>query len=296
MDIYGDDIDNISNTNPLNANIEDDDNDENTERREHDEDGAGGGGGSDDENGPKTVVEPKRRTVRRPQLSLNVERLKTERGLHTLENYYKDIKFNGKGHESADLDNIMKRMEHWAHRLYPKYNFDDFLDTTEKLGKKKELQTHMNRYRQGMLEPVIHMEDKSDGEEDVNATVVPEPIDEFDDLIGQQIEKYRTAPHRTPAHESIFNTLRNSTSTTSTPSFNRNPMGASTPRSPDALRLPATPVAASTTLSTEQMARIAENRRLAQERLRAKRDAAAQQKDLHNTEESELTGISILSQ
>lgn len=295
MDIYGDDIDSISGTNPLNANIEDDV--EITERN-NDEEGAGAVG-SDDENGPKNAVEPKRRTIRRPQLRLNVERLKSDRGLHTLEDYYKDIKFKGKDHEGVDLDNIMKRMEHWAHRLYPKYNFDDFLDTTEKLGKKKELQTHMSRYRQSMLEPVIRVEDKSDGEEDVDATIVPEPIDEFDDLIGQQIEKYRTAPPKTPAHETTFNTLRNSSSTNSTPSFaNRNPMGASTPRSPGAVRLPATPVSA-TTLSSEQLARIAENRRLAQERLRAKREAAAievQQKDLHNTEESELTGISLLSQ
>lgn len=282
MDIYGDDIDNVYDTNPLNDNIEDA------------EEVAGGGSDDEnknDENAQKTVVEPKR-TIRRPQFCLNVERLKTDRGLHTLEEYYKDIKFNGKGHEGADLDNIMKRMEHWAHRLYPKYNFDDFLATTEKLGKKKELQTHMNRYRNGMLEPIIRMEDKSDGEEDVDATVVQEPIDEFDDLIGQQIEKYRTAPPRTPAHETTFNALRNSTSTTSTPSFaNRNPIGASTPRSPGD---------APTTLTSEQMERIAENRRLALERLRAKREAAAieasQQKELHNTEESELTGIGFLSQ
>lgn len=289
MDIYGDDIDTISGTNPLNANIEDD---AVITERDNDDEGAVV---SDDENGQKTVVEPKRRTIRRPQLCLNVERLKTDRGLHTLEDYYADIKFNGKGHEGADLDNIMKRMEHWAHRLYPKYNFDDFLETTEKLGKKKELQTHMYRYRQGMLETVIHMEDKSDGEEDVDATVVPEPIDEFDDLIGQQIEKYRTAPPKTPAHETTFNTLRNSSSTTSTPSFaNRNPMGASTPRSPDAVRLPNTPVAAPTTLSSEQLARIAENRRLAQERLRAKREAAAIESQ--QNEESQLTGIGFLSQ
>lgn len=31
----------------------------------------------------------------------------------------------------------MKKLEHWAHRLYPKFQFDDCLDKIAALGKKK---------------------------------------------------------------------------------------------------------------------------------------------------------------
>ena len=31
-------------------------------------------------------------------------------------------------------------MEHWAHRLFPKLQFEDFIDRVENLGNKKEVQ------------------------------------------------------------------------------------------------------------------------------------------------------------
>lgn len=34
----------------------------------------------------------------------------------------------------------MQKMENWAHRLYPKLQFEDFIDRVERLGKKKEVQ------------------------------------------------------------------------------------------------------------------------------------------------------------
>ena len=46
----------------------------------------------------------------------------------------------GKGEEFRDLDIVMKRMEHWAHRLYPKLPFDDVMNRISVLGKKKTVQ------------------------------------------------------------------------------------------------------------------------------------------------------------
>lgn len=46
----------------------------------------------------------------------------------------------GKGEEFRDLDKMMKRMEHWAHRLYPKLPFDDVMARISQLGKKKNVQ------------------------------------------------------------------------------------------------------------------------------------------------------------
>jgi len=46
----------------------------------------------------------------------------------------------GKGEEFRDLDKMMKRLEHWAHRLYPKLPFDDVMGRISQLGKKKNVQ------------------------------------------------------------------------------------------------------------------------------------------------------------
>ena len=43
----------------------------------------------------------------------------------------------GSGHEYSDLEEVMKKMEHWAHRLYPKLPFDDVTDRIAVLGKKQ---------------------------------------------------------------------------------------------------------------------------------------------------------------
>lgn len=229
------------------------------------------------------------------QLRLNVERLKSERGIQTAENYFKDIKFMGKGHERHDLNNVMKRLEHWAHRLYPNFNFDDFIATCERLGKKKEIQRHMYRYRQGMLEDEAAAKVTEDDNTEDNDREEMEPIDELDEIIDQQIQNYSVAPPKTPrtpgpGHDTTFDSLRSSV--IGTPKFmGRQPVEASTPlpySSDDLGVRPLTdtpgkpnadrpPAAATAPLSSEQMARIAENRRLAQERLKAKRDREAEE-------------------
>lgn len=39
-----------------------------------------------------------------------------------------------------DLKTLIRHMEHWAHRLFPKLQFEDFIDRVEYLGNKKEVQ------------------------------------------------------------------------------------------------------------------------------------------------------------
>ena len=41
----------------------------------------------------------------------------------------------------------MKRLEHWAHRLYPKLPFDDVLKALENLGKKQAVKTNIKKIR-----------------------------------------------------------------------------------------------------------------------------------------------------
>ncbi|KAJ0001738.1 hypothetical protein NQD34_001534, partial [Periophthalmus magnuspinnatus] len=126
----------------------------------------------DDDNGEVSkladVPEAKRKGVKRPQPKLDSNRLISDRGLPALRTLFNDVKFKGKGHEVEDLRLLMKRMENWAHRLFPKLQFEDFIDKVERLGAKKEVQTCLKRIRLDM--PLTHEDYTSkEGEEDVPA-------------------------------------------------------------------------------------------------------------------------------
>ncbi|KAM7405649.1 hypothetical protein PAMP_000083 [Pampus punctatissimus] len=86
------------------------------------------------------VPAAKRKGVKRPQPKLDSNRLTSERGLPALRTLFDNVHFKGKGHEAEDLRLLMQKMENWAHRLFPKLQFEDFIDKVEKLGNKKEVQ------------------------------------------------------------------------------------------------------------------------------------------------------------
>lgn len=100
------------------------------------------------------VPAAKRRGVKRPHFKLDSQRLTSDRGLPALRSLFNNIHFKGKGHEAKDLRVLMQSMENWAHRLYPKLQFDDFIDKVETLGSKKEVQTCLKRIRLDM--PLTH--------------------------------------------------------------------------------------------------------------------------------------------
>ncbi|CAD6224812.1 GSCOCG00005565001-RA-CDS [Cotesia congregata] len=159
---------------------------------------------------PKTS---KKRIVRNPIPKLNPARLKGPKGVHTIEEYFKGFKFHGKGHEKHDLNRVMKRLEHWGHRLFPKYQFDDFIEKLEALGTKKELQTFLTRYRRDMMLDEVIIRDEDDAVDEREKS--PEPVDEFDLLIAEQIEKTKqgaTTVETTQRNNDIFDSLLNSQS------------------------------------------------------------------------------------
>ena len=57
-----------------------------------------------------------------------------------MEEAFSDLVFSGKGYERRDLNLLMSRMQHWAHRLFPKMPFDQTIERIEKLGKTKQVQ------------------------------------------------------------------------------------------------------------------------------------------------------------
>jgi hypothetical protein len=75
--------------------------------------------------------------------------------------------------------------------MFPKYDFDDSLAKIEKLGRKKEIATLLTQYRLGDLQREqegLSKEIISDDEDKVNDSLANElPIDEFEELINQQI-------------------------------------------------------------------------------------------------------------
>jgi len=100
----------------------------------------------------------KKKRIIRPQPKLNPERLMGPRGIQTIEDLFGDWESKGKGKEFDDLEVVMKKMEHWAHRLYPKLPFDNVIDiVANRLGKKKVVQTHVKKIRLGMVTETVHV-------------------------------------------------------------------------------------------------------------------------------------------
>nr|XP_012614167.1 TIMELESS-interacting protein [Microcebus murinus] len=123
----------------------------------------GEGAEPDEGNGAPVPVPPKR-TVKRNIPKLDAQRLISERGLPALRNLFDKAKFKGKGHEAEDLKTLIRHMEHWAHRLFPKLQFEDFIDRIEYLGNKKEVQTCLKRIRLDL--PIVH-EDFVSNDDDI---------------------------------------------------------------------------------------------------------------------------------
>ncbi|XP_026711860.1 TIMELESS-interacting protein isoform X2 [Athene cunicularia] len=109
-----------------------------------------------------------RKSLKRPIPKLDAQRLISERGLPALRHMFDNVKFKGKGHEAEDLKTLIQHMEHWAHRLFPKLQFEDFVDRVESLGSKKEVQTCLKRIRLDL--PILHEDFASneDGERKSN--------------------------------------------------------------------------------------------------------------------------------
>ncbi|XP_076984394.1 TIMELESS-interacting protein isoform X2 [Tamandua tetradactyla] len=124
----------------------------------------GEGAGPDEESGRGAPVPiPPKRIVKRNLPKLDAQRLISERGLPALRHVFDKAKFKGKGHEAEDLKTLIRHMEHWAHRLFPKLQFEDFINRVEYLGNKKEVQTCLKRIRLDL--PVLHEDFISNNDE-----------------------------------------------------------------------------------------------------------------------------------
>ncbi|XP_046662254.1 uncharacterized protein LOC124355252 [Homalodisca vitripennis] len=128
-----------------------------------------------------------------PRIVLNPQRLVGSRGIGAIEPFFSDIpeKLRGKGKENEDLNLVMGRLQHWAHRLMPSLQFDDCLKKIESLGNKKEVVNMVKRIRLGMEDE--NVPDEVIQREEMDSP--PPDVDPFDELISS------SAPARTAEME-----------------------------------------------------------------------------------------------
>ncbi|XP_075216769.1 uncharacterized protein LOC142322043 isoform X2 [Lycorma delicatula] len=140
-------------------------------------------------NEDKKEEKKKRKQSQKPKL--NILKLMDNNGLGALEGIFKDVNFKGKGYEYEDLKLIMRKMEIWAHQLYPSLQFDDCLAKLEKLGHNKSVSTYVRKIRMGLeveisRDEVIDMEDDDEDDNKHNQLCPSSSTDAFDQLIGSQ--------------------------------------------------------------------------------------------------------------
>ena len=78
------------------------------------------------------------------------------------------IFYVAEGKEYEDLDIVVSKMKHWAHRLYPKLPFDDVTKQISNLGKKMQIQTNLKKIRMGEDVDPYFDKDVVDKDEDRN--------------------------------------------------------------------------------------------------------------------------------
>ena len=144
-----------------------------------------------DGEGPKPKPVKPKRIVKNPQPKLSFESLQGPKGLKALNKAFEKFKFKGNGREKEDLTEVMKLLEQWLYRLFPKFHFEDGLQRVESLGKKKIVQTYLKKLR---LDMDVDHAILSDGENDDKEQDEGErtQMDAFDTLLSQEIERNAT--------------------------------------------------------------------------------------------------------
>ncbi|KAK9469443.1 replication fork protection component Swi3-domain-containing protein [Lipomyces arxii] len=79
----------------------------------------------------EAVVVKEKRTV----VKLDAEKLLSSNGLVSIRSQAPKVKFKGKRREYRDLGRLLQCYRQWAHALFPKAQFANFLAQTEKLGR-----------------------------------------------------------------------------------------------------------------------------------------------------------------
>ncbi|KAL5721566.1 hypothetical protein ACHQM5_005194 [Ranunculus cassubicifolius] len=93
-------------------------------------------------------IENPKKVIRKVKPKLTPETLLSENGLgYILRHFPKAFKFHGKGHEVADLGNLIELYSQWHSRLMPYYSFEQFIHKVEQVGATKRVRTCLRDLR-----------------------------------------------------------------------------------------------------------------------------------------------------
>lgn len=130
----------------------------------------------------------------RPQPKFRELELCGPKGIASLENVFKDQKFDTRQNPYQNLAIMMNKIEYWAHLFHPSVNFDDFISRVETLGEKRMVQAHMNGLRLGIDARNAGSDERDnrsiDGSEDerMDEPVQMNEADDMDEIINQYYE------------------------------------------------------------------------------------------------------------
>lgn len=230
-----------------------------------------------------------KRTVKKPRPKLDPERLLSDRGLPALLNECKRVKFKGRGYEFQDLDRLLFKYEAWANRVLPKCTFTEIIERLERVGSRREIQVALHRLRNGIWPPYVsaehvHTSDSEDDDHPVGSGGLVERTDATMDDEAAWERALQAIPVQRTADEHSLPQYRSPGSSAPSDSFSEledtypqlPPLRHSPPpaalssinissKSPEPIPSP------STTVDASFESRADRNRRLALERLEARR-------------------------
>nr|CAH8823937.1 unnamed protein product [Trichobilharzia regenti] len=197
-----------------------------------------------------------KRVVKNPRPKLDPQCLLSNKGLPALLDDFKKVKFRGKGHEFQDLEKLLYVYEAWANRVVPRLTFPEVVERLEHVGSKREIHVALDRLRNGIWPPYASNE-QVEPSEDESEREHEDPDALWRSVIESVPQNTPTAKNTPPKTNDVFKDL-NSTDYQDT----QDSIDDSN------LHLPQ----ASTSYSSES--RVERNRRLALERLAARKSSA----------------------
>ncbi|ODV91203.1 hypothetical protein CANCADRAFT_31920 [Tortispora caseinolytica NRRL Y-17796] len=95
-----------------------------------------------DDLGVDTAVEVQS-AAKRNYVKFDENLILSDKGLPTIyRKFPRRIRLKGKGHELRDMEKLLQAYQMWAHGLYPRFRFADFLRSIERLGHKKSVRAY----------------------------------------------------------------------------------------------------------------------------------------------------------
>ncbi|KAI1721867.1 replication fork protection component swi3 domain-containing protein [Ditylenchus destructor] len=155
-------------------------------------------------NKKETSSKTKPSGIRKARPRFTERELTSLKGLPALKAAFDDHRMNINIGPYANMNAILRKMEYWAHGLYPQLNFDDFLEKTEIIGRKRLVKVTMTKLRMGMsLEEntVSENEENDDNDGDTqtgyetNDNTEEPPVQKLSENMSPDLDKQEHPSH-----------------------------------------------------------------------------------------------------